>query len=162
MEVYSNSNQEVIVIVDYAHNKLSFQKLYESTIKEYPKREIVTVFGCPGDHAINRRKELGELSGKYSNMNYLTMEDPRNEDVEKICKEISVYVEKENGKYKIVLDREEAIKKAIFEAKPNTVILITGKGNETVQFVKGKYVPCETDVNYAKKYLKELDKSKKH
>lgn len=160
MEVYSNKNQEVIVIVDYAHNRLSFQKLYESTIKEYPKREIVTVFGCPGDHAINRRKELGELSGKYSDMNYLTMEDPRNEDVEKICKEISVYVEKENGKYKIVLDREEAIKQAIFEAKPNTVILITGKGNETVQFVKGKYVPCETDVNYAKKYLKELDKSK--
>ena len=160
MEVYSNKNQEVIVIVDYAHNRLSFQKLYESTIKEYPKREIVTVFGCPGDHAINRRKELGELSGKYSDMNYLTMEDPRNEDVEKICKEISVYVEKENGKYKIVLDREEAIKQAIFNAKPNTVILITGKGNETVQFVKGKYVPCETDVNYAKKYLKELDKSK--
>ena len=102
MEVYSNKNQEVIVIVDYAHNKLSFQKLYESTIKEYPKREIVTVFGCPGDHAINRRKELGELSGKYSDMNYLTMEDPRKKKKKKICKEISVYVEKENGKYKIV------------------------------------------------------------
>ena len=39
------------------------------------------------------------------------------------------------------------------QAKPNTVILITGKGNETVQYVKGKYVPCETDVEYAKKYL---------
>ena len=161
MEVYSNKNEDVIVIVDYAHNKLSFQKLYESTIKEYPKREIVTVFGCPGNHALNRRKELGELSGKYSNMNYLTMEDPRNEEVEAICKEISIYVEKENGKYKIVPDRGQAIKEAIFEAKPNTVILITGKGNETVQFVKGKYVPCETDVQYAKKYLKELDESKK-
>lgn len=160
MEVYSNKNREVIVIVDYAHNKLSFQKLYESTIKEYPKREIVTVFGCPGNHAQNRRKDLGELSGKYANMNYLTMEDPRNEDVEKICKEISVYVEKENGKYKIVPDRGQAIKEAIFEAKPNTVILITGKGNETVQYVKGKFVECLTDVEYAKKYLKELDDKK--
>lgn len=161
MEVYSNKNREVIVIVDYAHNKLSFQKLYESTIKEYPKREIVTVFGCPGNHAQNRRKDLGELSGKYSNMNYLTMEDPRNEDVEKICKEISVYVEKENGKYKIVPDRGQAIKEAIFDAKPNTVILITGKGNETVQYVKGEFVECLTDVEYAKKYLKELDENKK-
>lgn len=160
MEVYSNKNREVIVIVDYAHNKLSFQKLYESTIKEYPKREIVTVFGCPGNHAQNRRKDLGELSGKYANMNYLTMEDPRNEDVEQICKEISVYVEKENGKYKIVPDRGQAIKEAIFEAKPNTVILITGKGNETVQYVKGKFVECLTDVEYAKKYLKELDDKK--
>ncbi len=161
MEVYTDKNKEVIVIVDYAHNKLSFQKLYESTIKEYPKREIVTVFGCPGNHAQNRRKDLGELSGKYSDMNYLTMEDPRNEDVEAICKEISIYVEKENGKYKIVPDRGQAIKEAIMEAKPNTVILITGKGNETVQYVKGKYVPCETDVQYAKKYLKELDETKK-
>ncbi len=161
MEVYSDKKQEVVVIVDYAHNKLSFQKLYESTIKEYPKREIITVFGCPGNHAQNRRKDLGELSGKYSNMNYLTMEDPRNEDPEEICKEISTYIKKENGKYKIVLDREEAIKEAILEAKPNSVILITGKGNETVQYVKGKYVPCETDVQCAKKYLKELDKKSK-
>lgn len=161
MEVYTDKSKDVIVIVDYAHNKLSFEKLYESTIKEYPKREIVTVFGCPGNHAQNRRKDLGELSGKYSNMNYLTMEDPRNEDVEAICKEISVYVEKENGKYKIVPDRGQAIKEAIFEAKPNSVILITGKGNETVQYVKGKYVKCLTDVQYAKKYLKELDENKK-
>ena len=161
MEVYSDSNQEVVVIVDYAHNKLSFEKLYESTIKEYPKREIITVFGCPGNHAQNRRKDLGELSGKYSNMNYLTMEDPRNEDPEEICKEISVYIEKENGKYKIITDRGEAIKEAILEAKPNSVILITGKGNETVQYIKGKYVECLTDVQYAKKYLKELDRKKK-
>jgi len=38
--------------------------------------------------------------------------------------------------------------------------LITGKGNETVQYIKGKYVECLTDVQYAKKYLKELDKKK--
>ena len=81
--------------------------------------------------------------------------------MQEICKEISTYIKKENGKYKIVLDREEAIKEAILEAKPNSVILITGKGNETVQYVKGKYVPCETDVQYAKKYLKELDKKLK-
>ena len=160
MEVYSDKKQEVVVIVDYAHNKLSFEKLYESTIKEYPQREIITVFGCPGNHAQNRRKDLGELSGKYSNMNYLTMEDPRNEDPEEICKEISTYIEKENGKYKIITDRGEAIKEAIFEAKPNSVILITGKGNETVQYIKGKYVECLTDVQYAKKYLKELDDKK--
>lgn len=162
MEVYSNKNQEVVVIVDYAHNKLSFQKLYESTIKEYPQREIITVFGCPGNHAQNRRKDLGELSGKYSKMNYLTMEDPRNEEPEEICKEISTYIKKEKGKYKIIIDRGEAIKKAIFNAKPNSVILITGKGNETSQYIKGKHVECLTDVQYAKKYLKELDDKKIH
>ena len=133
MEIYSNKSQDIVVIVDYAHNKLSFQKLYESTMKEYPKREIITVFGCPGNKAQNRRKDLGELSGKYSDMNYLTTDDPKYEDPKEICKEISTYIEKENGKYKIVIDREQAIKQAIFEAKPNSVILINGKGHETAQ-----------------------------
>ena len=162
MEVYTDKEKNIVVIVDYAHNKLSFQKLYESTIKEYPKREIVTVFGCPGNHAQNRRKDLGELSGRYSSMNYLTTEDPRNEDPEDICKEISTYIEKENGKYKIITDRGEAIKEAILQSKPNSVILITGKGNETVQYIKGKYVKCTTDVEYTKRYLKEYDKKIKN
>ena len=160
MEIYSNKNQEIVVIVDYAHNKLSFQKLYESTIKEYPKREIITVFGCPGNKAQNRRKDLGELSGKYSNMNYLTTDDPKYEDPQEICKEISTYIEKENGKYKIILDREEAIKEAIFEAKPNSVILINGKGHETAQVVKGKREKYLSDAKCAKKYLEELDNKK--
>ncbi len=161
MEVFSDKKENVVVIVDYAHNKLSFEKLYQSTIKEYPKREIVTVFGCPGNHAQNRRKDLGELAGKYSKKNYLTTEDPRFEDPEKICKEIAFYIEKEKGKYKIILNREEAIKEAILKAKPNSIILITGKGRETVQYINGKYEECETDIEYAKKYLKELDKKKK-
>ena len=96
MEVYENKNKDVTVIVDYAHNKLSFKKLYESTIKEYPKKEIITVFGCPGNHAQNRRKDLGELSGKYSKMNYLTTEDPRNEEPE----------EKHTGSYRPVKKSE--------------------------------------------------------
>ena len=161
MEVYTNKDEEIVVIVDYAHNKLSFEKLYESTKKEYPQRKIVTVFGCPGEHALNRRKDLGELSGKYSDMNYLTMEDPRGEETVNICKEISVYIEKENGKYKIIEDRGQAIKQAIFDTDRNSVILITGKGNETRQKVGNKYIKCLTDVQYAKKYLKEYDKLKK-
>ena len=161
MEVYTNKDKKIVVIVDYAHNKLSFEKLYESTKKEYPQRKIVTVFGCPGEHAINRRKDLGELSGRYSDMNYLTMEDPRGEETLKICKEISVYIEKENGKYKIIEDRGQAIKQAIFDVEQNSVILITGKGNETRQKVGNKYIKCLTDVQYAKKYLKEYDKLKK-
>lgn len=161
MEVYADKEKRVIVIVDYAHNKLSFKKLYESTKKEYPQREIVTVFGCPGGHAVNRRKDLGELSGKYSDLSYLTTEDPREEDPIEICKEISMHIKKVNGKYKIIEDRGEAIKRAIFEANPNTVILVTGKGNETRQKIGNKYVDCPTDVQYVKEYLKEYEEENK-
>lgn len=161
MEIYSNSDNRVITIVDYAHNKMSFQSLYDSVLKEFPKRRIVTVFGCPGKKAFQRRKDLGELAGKYSDMIYLTEEDAGEEPVIDICEEISKYVKEENCPYEIEPDRGEAIKKAIFSSERDSIILITGKGNETRQKRGTEYIPCPTDVEYANKYLKEFDELKK-
>ena len=48
-------------VVDYAHNKLSFEKLFGSTREEYPDHDIVAIFGCPGYKAYIRRKDLGPL-----------------------------------------------------------------------------------------------------
>jgi len=159
MEVYTSQNNEVTVIVDYAHNKLSFSKLYESTKAEYAGREIVTVFGCPGGKAYQRRRDLGLLAGLYSDKVVLTAEDPAEESVRAICEEIAEHVKLNNNSYEIIEDRGEAIKKAILSAKPNTVILLTGKGNETRQKIGKKYVPCPSDVEYVKRYLSEYDKT---
>ena len=108
MELYTNKDKKIIAIVDYAHNKLSFEKLYESTIKEYPDRKIVTVFGCPGGHAIIRRRDLGVLSGLNSDITYLTAEDPGMEKTEDICEEIAGYVKKleENTKLLKIEERQ--------------------------------------------------------
>lgn len=157
METHSSKDGSIIVIVDYAHNKLSFEKLYESTKQEYPDKKIVTVYGCPGGKAQRRRMHLGELSGRYSDISYLTAEDPGIEETIDICKEIAFYIEKENGKYKIVEDRGEAIKQAILE-NTDSVVLITGKGNETRQKYGTTYVPCLTDTDYALQALEEYDK----
>lgn len=156
MESHASKDGSIIVIVDYAHNKLSFEKLYESTKQEYPDKKIVTVFGCPGGKAQLRRRDLGLLSGKNSFMTYLTAEDPGPEETIDICKEIAQYVYQEHGNYQIIEDRGEAIKKAILE-NPNSVILITGKGNETRQKYGKKYLPCLTDTEYAKEALEEYD-----
>lgn len=161
MEIYQNSDNRVIAIVDYAHNKLSFQSLYDSVTKEFPDRRIVTVFGCPGKKAFQRRKDLGELSGKYSDFVYITEEDHGEEPLLDICEEIAVYVKNEGCNYEIEMDRGEAIKKAIFSSDKETVVLITGKGNETRQKRGTQYIPCPSDVEYTKKYLKEFDISKK-
>ncbi len=157
MESHVSKDGSIIVIVDYAHNKLSFQKLYESTKQEYPDKKIVTVFGCPGGKAQLRRRDLGTLAGINSNISYLTAEDPGPEDTVEICKEIAGYISKENGNYKIIEDRGEAIKNAILE-NPNSVILITGKGNETRQKYGKQYLPCLTDTQYATEALEEYDK----
>ncbi len=157
MESYTNSDNKIVAIVDYAHNKLSFECLYDSVTKEFPGRRIVTVFGCPGGKAFQRRKDLGELAGKYSDYVYITEEDPGEEPLMQICEQIAGHVAESGCAYEIEPDRGEAIRKAILSAGRETVVLVTGKGNETRQKRGTKYVPCETDVEYTKKYLKEYD-----
>ncbi|MCM1052368.1 MAG: UDP-N-acetylmuramyl-tripeptide synthetase [Ruminococcus sp.] len=157
MEYHATKDKRIIAIVDYAHNTLSFERLYTSIIKEYPNKKIITVFGCPGGHAQNRRKDLGLLSGKYSDITYLTAEDPAMEDVQKISEEIAIYVKKNKGEYRIINDRELAIKTAIKE-NLDSVILITGKGNETYQKIGKEYVPILTDTDYVMQAIGEYDK----
>jgi UDP-N-acetylmuramyl-tripeptide synthetase len=153
MEVYASKNRSIQVIVDYAHNKMSFETLFQSTMKEYPNKKITIVFGCPGKKAQRRRQELGEIAGKYSDQVYITEEDAGEEPVLKICEEIAQHVEKQDCSYAIIPDREEAIREAIVNADDNTVVLITGKGRETRQKRGTKYIDTPSDVEYVKKYL---------
>ena len=155
MEVYTSKSRNLQVIVDYAHNKMSFETLFQSTLKEYPNKKITIVFGCPGKKALGRRKELGEIAGKYSDQVYITEEDAGEEPVLKICEEIARHVEKQDCCYAIIPDREEAIREAIANADDNTVILITGKGRETRQKRGTNYIDTPSDVEYVMKYLEK-------
>ena len=157
MEIYANANDDVIAIVDYAHNRLSFEKLFESVQTEYPGRRIVTVFGCPGKKALDRRRDLGEISGRHSDLVILTEEDSGEEDTESICREIASHVDAQGCAYSIQPDRGEAIRQAILSCQEPTVILITGKGAETRQKRGIEYIDCPSDVQYSKEYLHEYD-----
>ncbi|MCB7302776.1 UDP-N-acetylmuramoyl-L-alanyl-D-glutamate--2,6-diaminopimelate ligase [Bariatricus massiliensis] len=157
MELYASKDKKIIAVVDYAHNKLSFEKLFSSTRDEYPDYEIVSIFGCPGKKAFIRRRDLGTVAGQYSKKVYLTAEDPGYEPVEDISKDIAQYVEAQNCPYTMIEDRGEAIKAAIEEAEGKTILLITGKGNETRQKYGCEYLDCKSDVQYVKELLAEYD-----
>ncbi len=159
MESHVSKDGSIIVIVDYAHNKLSFEKLYESTEQEFPDRKIITVFGCPGGKAPLRRRDMGTLAAVHSSMNYLTTDDPGPENPKDICNEIATYIEKEHGKYKIIEDRGKAIREAILK-NPGSVILVAGKGNDSTQKVGYGSEPYLTDTKYAEEAIKEYDESK--
>ena len=157
MEVYSNADETVIAIVDYAHNRMSFETLFRSVQAEYPGRRVVTVFGCPGKTALDRRKDLGEISGKYSDLVILTEEDSGEEDTLDICREIAQHVEKENCEYSIEPNRGEAIRQAILGCHEPSVLLITGKGAETRQKRGTEYIDTPSDVDYVQSFLQEYD-----
>lgn len=154
MELFAGKQSGALVIVDYAHNRMSFDRLFSSTIKEYPNRHIIAVFGCPGKKALARRQELAEIAGRYSAKIYITEEDAGEEDVMAISREIAGHLKKIGCAYEIEPNRGEAIRKAIEEADGNTVILLTGKGRETRQKRGVEYIDCPSDVEYVLEYLK--------
>ena len=157
MEVYSSENGDVTAIVDYAHNRMSFETLFRSVREEYPGRRIVTVFGCPGKKALDRRRDLGEVSGAYSDLVVLTEEDSGEEDTVSICKEIAAHVAGQGCRYDIQPNRGEAIRQAVLSCAAPSVILITGKGAETRQKRGIEYIDTPSDVEYAQTFLREYD-----
>ncbi len=153
MEVFHDKCKDVVIIVDYAHNQMSFERLFETVQIEYKNRPIHIVFGCPGYKALGRRQELGEIAARYATMVYLTEEDAGEEPLEKISKEIAKHIQKTDTKYEIIDDREEAIKKAVQIAPSGSVLLITGKGRETRQKRGSQYIDTISDVEIVERIL---------
>lgn len=154
MEVFRGGAGSPTVIVDYAHNRMSFEKLFTSAIREYPDKKIISIYGCPGKKAQARRKELAEIAGRYAAVVYVTEEDAGEEPVESICREIAANLRGLPCRCEIITDRGEAIRKAIEESGEDTLILVTGKGRETRQKRGVEYIDCPSDVEYVERYLK--------
>ena len=157
MEVYTNADETVTAIVDYAHNRMSFETLFRSAREEYPGRRIVSLFGCPGGKALDRRRDLGEVAGQYADLVVLTEEDSGEEDTLDICREIADHVAAQNCDYSIEPNRGEAIRQAILGCREPSVLLITGKGAETRQKRGREYVDTPSDVDYVQTFLREYD-----
>ncbi len=162
MERYVTRDGENVVIVDYAHNSLSFEALYSAVKQEYKGKKIITVFGCPGVKALNRRADLGGLAGENSDYVVITEEDSGDEPFEHIAADIEQYVKAKGCPYTVIENRGEAIREAVIGCGRGKVVLITGKGNETTQ--RRGTVLCTTpsDCDYAARFVDELDKAEAH
>ena len=130
------SNEKYKLIIDYAHNEDEMTNLME-TIREYKPKRIVCIFGGGGNRAKSRRYDMGEISGKYAGLTILTEDNPRFEEMESINNDIIIGLNKSNGKYIIINDRQEAIEYAMKNAQEGDIILLIGKGHEQYQEIKG-------------------------
>ena len=157
MQVYQSRDREVTVIVDYAHNRMSFDALYRSTRVEYPGADMISIFGCPGKKALLRRRDLGELSGQNCSYVYITEEDSGEEPFASIAADIEKHV---TCPHTVLEDRGECIRRAILEQTGRRVILLTGKGEETRMKRGTEYVDFPSDVEFTLRYLKEYDEKR--
>ena len=147
------NDQRITVIVDYAHNKLSFGELFKSLRIDYPDTTLTVVCGGYGSRTQIRRRDIGTLCGQYADKIYLTTQDPQFEDPKDICLDIAKYIDQYKKPYVIIEDRADAIEKAINQAKKGDIIIITGKGEEDYQKINGKYEYYESDISVVKRVM---------
>ena len=130
-------SEKFTVMIDYAHNAMSLNSLL-TTLKEYNPKRLVCLFGCGGNRSRDRRFEMGEISSKLADFTIVTSDNPRNEEPQAILDDIVTGVKKADGEYITIIDRAEAIRYAIENAKEGDVIVLAGKGHEDYQEIKGK------------------------
>ena len=148
-EIVSGKTKKVVI--DYSHTADSLEKAIINLRKVMSKEnKLVTIFGCGGNRDATKRPQMGRIATELSDSVVITNDNPRNENPETIIADIVKGISKNN--YEIILDREEAIKKAIMESDDSAIILIAGKGHENYQIIQGvKHHFSDKEV--AEKYL---------
>jgi UDP-N-acetylmuramoyl-L-alanyl-D-glutamate--2,6-diaminopimelate ligase len=136
------------VVVDYAYEPEEMRQLYE-TIARWPYGRAIQVLGPTGGGRDKARiSVLGEMAGGVANTIIITTDDPYDDDPKKLAETMTQGAEK-SGKIRdtdlfVILDRREAIAKALSLAEPNDLVLVTGKGaDQTMAVSGGRYIPWD-------------------
>ena len=127
---------EIPIMIDYAHSPESLQNILQA-VKSYTRGKVISVFGCGGDRDSGKRPIMGEISGRIADFTFITSDNPRTEDPQKIVDQIEEGMKKTKGKYKVVVDRTQAIKEAIKMATKRDIVVLAGKGHEPYQEING-------------------------
>lgn len=130
-----NTNTPYYVMVDYAHTPNGIAKLLNFVHTLDTNRSIV-VIGQAGERDYLKRPKVGNTVVTNASYAIFTYEDPRSEDPKDICEDIISELKETHDNYEIVIDRREAIQKAIDIAEEKDIVLILGKGNETYEKLK--------------------------
>jgi UDP-N-acetylmuramoyl-L-alanyl-D-glutamate--2,6-diaminopimelate ligase len=128
------------VFVDYAHTPDALENVLRTLRSLQPSR-IITVFGCGGDRDKAKRGPMGRAAEELSDWCIVTSDNPRSEDPEAICGQITSALRGKN--HETVTDRRAAIRRAVAMAGEGDIVLVAGKGHEDYQEIGARRVPFE-------------------
>jgi UDP-N-acetylmuramoyl-L-alanyl-D-glutamate--2,6-diaminopimelate ligase len=131
--VQVTSQQDISVIVDYAHTPDSLENLLKAA-RPFIQGKTICVFGCGGDRDRTKRPIMGKIAAELADVAVVTSDNPRTENPEKILEDILTGIP-QSVEPIVVCDRALAIKTAIADAKPGDGVLIAGKGHEDYQIL---------------------------
>jgi UDP-N-acetylmuramoyl-L-alanyl-D-glutamate--2,6-diaminopimelate ligase len=139
------------VFVDYAHTDDALLNVIK-TCRELQPARIIVVFGCGGNRDRAKRPRMGAVVDQHADFAIVTSDNPRGEEPAAIIAEITPAMRL--GRHEVIVDRREAIVRAIGMAQPRDIILIAGKGHETYQEFADHTVPFD-DVAVARQALED-------
>ena len=130
-EKIGNIKNRSKVILDYAHTPEALKTCLLNLREQFPNKKINLLFGCGGDRDQNKRSKMGKIADNYADEIYLTDDNPRFENPNKIRKDIKKGIKKK----KIIeqSNRAKAISKAIKGLNTGDILLVAGKGHEKIQ-----------------------------
>ncbi len=153
------AGQDFTVLVDYAHTDDGLKNLLE-TVRDLQPARLITVFGCGGDRDRTKRPLMGAVASRLSDVLVLTSDNPRSEPPEAILAEIQRGITSRGRDLLVIPDRREAIARALEMGRPGDVVVIAGKGHETVQILRDRSVPFD-DRQVAREILGRRAQEKK-
>ena len=152
MEVVTGDTDDITVIVDFAHTDAALRGTLEA-IRSLAEGRLVTVFGCGGDREVSKRSLMGAVAARLSDRVVLTSDNPRSEDPRAIIEDIERGLPRDGTPpWLAIVDREEAIWRAVCDARPGDVVVVAGKGHERHQVIGNRRVPFR-DVSVARTAL---------
>ena len=171
-QVVSAPEDDIAVVVDYAHTDDALKNLLE-TARPLATARLITVFGAGGDRDRSKRPLMGAVAARLSDLVIITSDNPRSENPADIIEEIKRGVamppertrpaEARDGQprytpptptpHLAIVDRKLAIERAIAMAKTDDVVVIAGKGHERYQEIGDREIPFD-DVALAEEALR--------
>ena len=146
-------------MIDYAHSPESLENILQA-VKSYTRGKVISVFGCGGDRDPGKRPIMGEISGRIADYTFITSDNPRTEEPQKIVDQIEEGIKKTKGNYKVIVDRTEAIKEAIKMATKRDIVVLAGKGHEPYQEINGVKYPFDERI-IVREIIDQLEDEKK-
>jgi UDP-N-acetylmuramoyl-L-alanyl-D-glutamate--2,6-diaminopimelate ligase len=135
-----DEGQDFAVLVDYAHTPDSLENVLRAA-RELTDGRVIVVFGAGGDRDRGKRPLMGEIAARLADVVVVTSDNPRSEDPEAIIREI---LEGAGAGVEALVDRREAIARAVGLASAGDVVVVAGKGHEQGQeFEGGRKLPFD-------------------
>ena len=139
------------VFVDYAHTPDALRNVLK-TLRELEPHRLIVVFGCGGNRDREKRPLMGEIVDRHADYAIVTSDNPRKEDPNAIIVEIEKGFR--SSRYEKMVDRTQAIDRAITLAQPRDIVLIAGKGHENYQEFADHTVPFD-DIQVARRAIED-------